>query len=49
MIKTIIAELELRLEELESKEGTMDNLSKRLELIKTLLMVNKTATDYYAI
>lgn len=49
MIKTIIAELELRLEELESKEETMDNLSRRLELIKTLLMVNKTATDYYAI
>lgn len=49
MIKTIIVELELRLEELESKEETMDNLSRRLELIRTLLIINKTAIAYYAI
>ena len=41
MIKTIVTTLEARLKELEAKEDTLDNLHRRLELIKTLLTINK--------
>ena len=38
--------LELRLTELEVKEETIDNLMRRLELIKTLLTINEIEQDY---
>ena len=38
--------LELRLTELEAKEETIDNLMRRLELIKTLLTINEIEQDY---
>jgi len=40
MINKIKDKLELRLTELEAKEETIENLHRRLELIKTLLTIN---------
>jgi len=45
MINKIKDKLELRLAELEAKEGTIENLHRRLELIKTLLTINKIEQD----
>tara|TARA_R110000787_G_scaffold196717_1_gene308071 strand:+ start:656 stop:802 length:147 start_codon:yes stop_codon:yes gene_type:complete len=41
MINKIKNALEARLTELESKEDTIDILTRRLELIKTLLTINE--------
>ena len=38
--------LELRLTELEAMEENIDNLMRRLELIKTLLTINEIEQDY---
>ena len=38
--------LELRLTELEAMEENIDNLMRRLELIKTLLTINGIEQDY---
>jgi len=41
MINKIKNALEARLTELEAKEETIDTLTRRLEVIKTLLTINK--------
>tara|TARA_R110000765_G_scaffold414222_1_gene514599 strand:+ start:530 stop:676 length:147 start_codon:yes stop_codon:yes gene_type:complete len=41
MINKIKNALEARLTELEAKEDTIDILTRRLELIKTLMTINK--------
>ena len=41
MINKIKNALELRLTELEAMEENIDNLMRRLELIKTLLTINE--------
>ena len=38
--------LELRLTELEAMDENIDNLMRRLELIKTLLTINGIEQDY---
>jgi len=38
--------IESRLAELEAKEDTIDTLTRRLEVIKTLLTISKIEQDY---
>jgi cell shape-determining protein MreC len=46
MINKIKNALEARLTELEAKEETIDTLTRRLEVIKTLLTISKIEQDY---